>query len=239
MRQFVLILEPALEVGVVLYAHQVLLHHGNVALQVLLLPDQAAPQAGFTERGIRRQIKFLYGLALQDIQLPVQHRHPFFEQCRHGRKLLLGHGGHLVAIGQIRTQLQLQQGQQVAALVGGVGFFHECGFAQLLVRVGFTVRVQGTGQLAIQRSQGAVGILCLRGGKVFLFELRRALLFLRVALRFGLLMRRVGSLHFFHGGAHQVVHALKRGIAVAQRFTKNIFHRLLQTLGGSLFFVGQ
>ena len=138
---------------------QVALHHLDVLLQALALAQQVARQRRGRDAAVLGHAELLARLHFQRLQFPLQRRHLILEQARQGRHLLVGHAGDSLRIGQFHLQLQLEQGGQVAPLVGRVGLAHQRGFALGFLGVGLAVRMQNAGQLA---KDGAQRALCVQ-----------------------------------------------------------------------------
>jgi hypothetical protein len=90
--------------------------------------------------------------------LALQLGHLGFDQQGQAFQLVVGQAGHGLRIGQGHALLDVHQRDDVFAGIGRVGLAHQRGFAQALLFIRLAVRVQGPGQLAVQRAQAGVGI---------------------------------------------------------------------------------
>ena len=97
-------------------------------------------------------------------------------------------------------QLQAQQGNEVAPLIGCVGLAHQRAFALSLGKVGLAVRVQGAGQLPVDGAQSGFGVLRLLLGLALLGG-RWAL---GLALSLAILLGLSFILHLSHQGCEQL-----------------------------------
>jgi len=224
-RQPGLLAQPALERGIVAYRAQVVLHLLDLILHRRLLRGDVPAQHELGNRTVGPQCKFDPQLLLGSDQFVLQPVSTLLQQYREGREFSLGQPGHRRPVHQFGAQLQLQQCQQVAPAIRGIGFAHQRSLARALNRIGLAVRMQRTGKLAKNGAQRGIGVLGLRLG---LARTRAS-----CAPGLGRLTRILrglrGSLHLFHAGAQ---HGF--GVAEIDRIVEILPQHILQKFLGRL-----